>query len=341
VLAPAARLHIPKCWGRWYVGGMSTRIARNLSIKQIRAFVSVARLGSFSRAAEALAISQPALSLTVQQFEEIVGVALLKRTTRSVSLTEHGRELLPKAEKILDDIEAAIASTRASAERRENQVRIAVLPSVAIRVVPEAMRGFGEVSPQTAIHLQDDNGRGVQAQVLSGAADFGISNIWAHDRELEFAPFMRDRVGLVCRGNHPLARRKQNLTWAQLEGTPFVAMAADTGICRLTEGVEGLPQSVTDPAFTVLTMAALVGLLENGEAVSALPALAAPDYLNPSLVYRDLSQPVIHRELCLITARKHPLSPAADAFIRFLLDHSARICAMFPNHTVDCAAVAG
>ncbi len=320
---------------------MNPRIARNLSIKQIRAFVSVARLSSFSRAAQELAISQPALSLTVQQFEEIVGVALLKRTTRSVTLTEYGKDLLPKAERILNDIEAAIASTRASAERRENEIKIAVLPSVAIRILPEAMRSYRETSPGTAIHLQDDNGRGVQAQVLSGAADFGICNIWAQDPDLEFAPFMRDRVGLVCRGDHQLARRKQALSWSHLEGTPYVAMAADTGICRLTEGVGGLPQSVNQPAFTVLTIAALVGILENGEAVSALPALAAPDYLNPSLVYRDLSDPVIHRDLCLITPENRPVSPAADAFMRFLQGQSARICAMFPNNTVEGAAMAG
>ena len=157
---------------------MNARFARNLTIKQIRAFVSVAKCGSFSRAAHDLAISQPALSLTIQQFEEIVGVALLKRTTRSVALTQVGQDLLPKAEKILDDIESAIVSTRANAERRENQIKIAVLPSVAIRLLPEAMRGYGDKSPQTTIHLQDDNGRGVQTQVLEGTADFGISNIW-------------------------------------------------------------------------------------------------------------------------------------------------------------------
>ncbi|MCP5082053.1 MAG: LysR family transcriptional regulator [Alphaproteobacteria bacterium] len=319
---------------------MNSKIARNLTIKQIRAFVSVANLGSFSQAAQKLAISQPALSLTVQQFEEIVGVALLKRTTRSVKLTEHGRELLPKAQKLLNDIEAAIGETRASAERRENEIKIAVLPSVAIRILPEAMRAYRENAAQANIRLQDDNGRGIQLQVKSGAADFGICNIWMNDPDLDFVPFMRDRVGLVCHAGHPLAMRKHALTWSHLEHTPFVAMAADTGICRLMEGVERLPRCVQEPAHTVLTIAALAGILENREAVSALPALAAPDYLNPSLVYRELSEPVIHRELCLITPRDRPVPATAENFMRFLKGHSNRICSMFPNNTVDVPAPA-
>ncbi|MBQ4827556.1 LysR family transcriptional regulator [Leisingera sp. HS039] len=317
---------------------MDTKIARNLSIKQIRAFVSVAEHQSFSRAAKALAISQPALTLSVQQLEDIVGAALLKRTTRFVSLTQQGQEFRPKAEKILCDIEAAVLSARASAIHQKNRVKIATLPSVAVRVLPAAMRDYADTSPETKISVQDDNGRGVQAQVLSHEADFGISNIWSDEADLQFTPFMRDQLGLICRGDHPLAKQKPPLTWASLEGHPFVGMAPDTGISRLAKSVEGLPEGVTDPAYTVLTIAALVGLVENGEAISALPALSAPDYLNPALVYRGLREPVLHRELCLITAKGRPLSAAAKGFRDFLLNHSHRISATFPNNTVGCMA---
>lgn len=313
---------------------MDSKIARNLSLKQFRAFVCVAKCGSFSGAARELAISQPALSLSIQQFEEIVGVPLLCRTTRSVSLTAHGQAFLPKAEKILGDVDAAILSARADAERRQNRINIAVLPSVAIRVLPRAMRSYAVLAPDMKIHMQDDNGRGVEAQVLNGIADFGITNSWSDSAELVYTPFIRDRMGLICRGDHELARRKDPLTWSCLDRLPYAGMAADTGTSRLTKDVEGLPASVLAPDFTVLTIAALVGLIESGTAVSALPALAAPDYLNPSLVYRSLSEPVLHRELQLITPKNRPLSPAAETFIRYLLDQSHEISSMFPNDTV-------
>ncbi len=313
---------------------MDTKIARSLSLKQFRAFVSVARCGSFSEAAKELAISQPALSLSIQQFEDIVGVPLLSRTTRSVSLTSHGQTFLPKAEKILADVESAILTTRTNAEKKKNQISIAVLPSVAIRVLPQAIRNFSAIAPDVKIHMQDDNGRGVEAQILRGDADFGISNSWSDSAELAYAPFLRDQMGLICRGDHTLARRKGALSWADLSDLSFVGMAEDTGTSRLTNGVQGLPDSVMSPEFTVLTIAALVGLIENGDAVTALPALAAPDYLNPSLVYRALSEPVLYRELQLITPENRPPSPAADRFIEFLKEQSNEISLTFPNHTV-------
>ncbi|WP_282607164.1 LysR family transcriptional regulator [Pelagibius sp. Alg239-R121] len=317
---------------------MDTKIARNLSLKQIRAFVCVAKHGSFSQAAQELAISQPALTLSIQQFEEIVGVALLHRTTRSVSLTRQGREFLPNAEKILNDIQAAIFSVRASAERQENRIKVALLPSIAIRILPEAMRCYAEVSPETSIHMQDDNGRGIETQILNGTADFGISNKWSGTDDLDYTPFMRDRLGLICRGDHPLAHRQGRLNWSSLHDLPFVGMAADTGISRLTGNAAGLPLSVTEPAYRVLTIAALVGIVEHGEAVSALPALAAPDYLNPSLVFRELSEPLIYRDLYLITVKNRGVSKATAGFMQFLCAQSHRICAMFPNDTVECTA---
>lgn len=280
-------------------------------------------------------MSQPALTLNIRQFEEIVGVELLHRTTRSVSLTPCGRDFLPIAEKLLNEFDAAILELRARAQQQENRVDVAVLPSVAIRVLPAVVRRLGEIEPEVKIHVHDDNGRGVQTQVLNGDADCGISNVWEQHPDLEFTPLIRDRVGLICRSEHPLAKEKGPLRWSCLEGCAFVGMTDDTGISRLMRAAEDLPEAVISPTHNVLTIAALVGLVERGDAVSALPALASPDYLNPALVYRDLSAPVMYRELCLITLRDRPLTKAAETFRASIQSDVAALCAMFPNDTVE------
>lgn len=313
---------------------MDHKIARNLSLRHFRAFVEVARCGSFSRAADALAVSQPALTLTIKQFEDIVGVRLLRRTTRAVSLTAQGEALLPRAEAILQGVETAVLAARKSARDDANRVRIAVLPSVAIRVLPQVIAAYATEAPDVTLRLQDDNGKGVEAQVLEGRADFGISNIWSETPVLSYAPFLRDQMGLICRADHALARRSTPVSWSDLGDQTFVGMADDTGVSRVSLGRRDLPTTVTDPAFTVLTIAALVGIVENGTAISALPALAAPDYLNPSLVYRALSAPRLYRDLHLITATDRPVSPATQAFMAYLTSRSVGISAMFPNHTV-------
>ena len=313
---------------------IDSKIARNLSFRHLRAFVSLAHMGSFTRAANKMSMSQPAFTLNIRQFEDIVGVKLLTRTTRSVGLTEFGQELLPMAEKLLGDFDSAVLGIRAKANQQANQVNIAVLPSVAIRLLPPLMREFGKTSPEIKVRMNDDNGRGVQSQVLNCEAEFGISNLWQEHPKLEFTPLIRDRVGLICQAEHPLAKSQKNLDWSDLVDYDFVGMAEDTGIHRVIHANDSLPDTVTTPAYSVLTIAALVGLLENGNAISALPALAAPDYLNPTLVYRDLSGPEVYRQLGLITLRGREPSPVAEAFIEFMRKSVESICGMFPNNTV-------
>jgi DNA-binding transcriptional LysR family regulator len=307
----------------------NNRVARNLSFRHLRAFVCVARHSSFSRAAEELAISQPALTLTIRQFEDMVGVQLFTRTTRSVTPTPCGREFLPTVEKYLDDFEQSIMQIRARALQQENQVNIALLPSIAIRLLPNVIQEFGKLNPDIRLRLHDDNGRGVQTQVLSGEADFGLCNQWNPHPDLEFIPLLRDRVGLICHRDHPLAKQSDPLPWSELDEYEFIGMADDTAICRLTDNRDDLPESVRNPPHRVLTIAALVGLVERGDSIAALPALASPEYLNPSLIYRDLVDPVIDREICLITLRERPLSNAASAFHDFIQQEIARFCVDF------------
>jgi len=281
-----------------------------------------------------MSMSQPAFTLNIRQFEDIVGAELLTRTTRSVALTEHGKDLLPKIEKILGDFDTSILETRAKALQAANQVKIAVLPSVAIRLLPTLIRDFGNVCPEIKIQMKDDNGRGVQSQILNCEADFGISSLWREHPNLEFTPLLRDRVGLICHANHPLAKTRSGLEWSNLADYDFVGMAEDTGVHRILHTDNRLPENVTAPAYSVLTIAALVGLLENSNLVSALPALAAPDYLNPTLVYRDLSEPEVFRQLGVITLNGRLLSPAAKDFIGFIRERVKSVSGMFPNNTV-------
>ena len=309
-------------------------IARNLSFRHLRAFVCVARTGSFTKAADKLAMSQPALTLNIHQFEEIVGLPLFTRTTRSVSLTPAGQLLLEQVQILLDRFEKTICDVRKITLQLENHVNVAVLPSVAIRLLPNVINNFSKTHPNITIQLHDDNGRGVQSQVLNGNADFGISSMWEQHPDLEFTPLVCDRVGLVCRASHPLAKVKKPLSWTDLGTYPIVGMTNDTGINRMMQRFEVLPESIRTPKNNVLTIAALVGLLENDENFSILPALATPGYLNSSLIYRDIANPTLHREICLITSSKQRMSESSKTFYNFVQQERKQICGGFPNNTI-------
>ena len=153
----------------------------SLKLRHVRAFVEVARQGSFRRAAEKLFVSQPALTITINQLEELVGVGLFNRTTRRVNLTIDGEDFLPIAERLVADFDRAIRDLKMTAERREGKVSIAVLPSLTINLLPGLLARFKDANPGIRVILRDDNAKGVQRQVLNNESDFGISNRWEED----------------------------------------------------------------------------------------------------------------------------------------------------------------
>src|SRR3982750_3738987 len=100
----------------------------NLSTRQLRAFVAIARLGSFTRAAEALHTTQPALSAQINQIESVLGVRLFDRSTRAVTLTEVGRDLFPIVDKAMQDLGSVVTRARDIAHLEVGRVAVAALP---------------------------------------------------------------------------------------------------------------------------------------------------------------------------------------------------------------------
>jgi len=288
---------------------------RNITLRHIRAFVEVARHGSFTVAANRISISQPGLTNIINQLEDLLGVSLFNRTTRRVELTVDGREFFPVAEGLIQDFDRAITSVRAAAKRRMGTVEVAVLPSLAVNLLPTIVRQYNETSPSINIRLKDDNARGIFRQLRHNEADFALANKWTDDADLEFTPLFRDVVGLVCLPNHPLAGLNRPLCWADLEGSAFVGMAPDTGIYPLIHQRADLPDNVLTPEYEVLTLVALASIVEANLAVTALPALAAPLYTEAPIVFRILTEPVIEREIFIIRRKDQALSEAAQTVL--------------------------
>ena len=119
----------------------------NLTLRQLRAFVAVARLGRFAAAAEALHVTQPALSMLIRELETQLGVRVFDRHTRRVELTEAGRELLPVAEKTLEDLEHAVAASRQLAALQRGRVSIATSTVLSATLLPWVAREYAAQYP--------------------------------------------------------------------------------------------------------------------------------------------------------------------------------------------------
>ncbi len=148
----------------------------NITLRQLQAFVAVAELGGFTAAAERLHVTQSALSVMIRGLEGELGLRLFDRTTRTVALTDAGRELYPLAEKTLEDLSSAVAHSRELADVRRGRVTIAATTLVSSMLLPRAIARFGDAYPGIRVALRDGASPAQIAAMVAGSqVDIGIA----------------------------------------------------------------------------------------------------------------------------------------------------------------------
>nr|WP_064494170.1 LysR family transcriptional regulator [Pseudomonas chengduensis] len=290
----------------------------NYELQDIRAFVKIAEFGNFHEAANAIHLSQPALTRRMQKLEESLGIQLLDRTTRRVSLTAVGRDFLPKAQRLLDDFERSILGIRELAERQSGQVTLACIPTAAFYFLPTVIRAFNLQYPKIRIRILDLSAHEGLEAVIRGEADFGINMQSGQSAEIDFTPLVNEPFVLACRRDHPLAKQAE-VAWRELSDYRLIGVGRLSGNRVLLD--HGLAHLDWRPSwfYEVQHLSTSLGMVEAGLGIAALPSLAMPAEDHPILVSRPLVDPVISRTLGLVRRRGSSLSPAAEQFVETLL----------------------
>jgi LysR family transcriptional regulator, carnitine catabolism transcriptional activator len=289
----------------------------NADLRQLRVFVAVAQLGNFTRAAERLNLSQPSLSLHMRQLEKSLGVRLLDRSTRAVSLTRAGEDFLPVAERLLEDFQQAVRSVADLAAHRRGRVVVSVLPSVAADLLPRALAVLREKYPGIAVSIRDEVAEQIVARVRSGEADFGVGAIDGLAPDVTGVPLLRDELLAVIPREHPLARVAKP-TWRALARYPFVAMSRDSSVRRLTDQAFAQNGLTAAPAYEAKYMSSAIGLVGQGLGVAALPSSARLMVEQAGLHHARLTDPVMRRQIGVLSRQGRSLSPAAQALVGIL-----------------------
>lgn len=285
----------------------------NFDLADLRAFLAVADLGSFKAAADALHLSQSALSRRVDKLEDALGVLLFARTTRKVELTTVGRSFVPKARNVLNELESALLGIRDVAERISGEVTLACVPSAVAYFLPGVIRQYHRQYPGIRIRVIDESSSEILLNVARGQADFGLTYIGAQEADIEFEPLLEEPFVVACPKDHPLARRRK-LSWAELAQHDYVTIAQGSGNRLLID--QALAHSSTRPRWfcEVHHVTALVSLVEAGLGLGVVPRLAMPPRGHPSLVSIVLHAPQVSRTLGLIKRRGRALTAAAQLF---------------------------
>jgi DNA-binding transcriptional LysR family regulator len=298
-------------------------MAINFNLNDLQAFRTVAELSSFRKAANALHVSQPAFSRRIEKLEEALGVKLLERTTRKVELTAVGRDFDRKVQQILDELDNTLLGIRGVGSTRMGEVTIACVPSTVYYFISQVISRYREQYPKIRVKIFDASANDVLAAVSRGEADFGLNFTGSQESDIEFKPLLEERFVAACRRDHPLAK-KRRVTWADLAAYDYISVSKASGnrllIDQALSGLPGLPENIYE-AQHVTTM---LGLVEAGLGVAAVPSMAMPGPDHPLLVSVPLSEPIITRKVGLIRRKGRSLTPAALQLYEFFAEMKAK-----------------
>ena len=295
----------------------------HLSLRQLRAFVAVAREASMTRAATRLHLTPSALSMLVRGMEEELGLRLFERTTRRIELTEAGRQFLPAVRDVFFALDAGMDTLREGKRRKSERLVLATSPLLAATLAPRVIAQFREQFPNITVTLIDAPVDQVVAQVREAKADFGICTADQAASDLVSQVLYEDTLVLACSPDHPLAERRE-VSWTDLTDQRLILLTPGSGLRRLTDQTLGQLTLRLKPAFEVANVQTAVGLVAAGLGVSVLPAHSLARVDAGQLQSAPLVAPVVSREIVALCTRARPFSMAAEEFLRLFKETAAQ-----------------
>ncbi len=283
----------------------------NVTLRQLRVFIEVSRLRSFSRAGDEIGLTQSAVSRCVRELEGEIGIKLIDRTTREVQLTDVGTNLVGTVSRLLADLDEALREVRDLGQQRRGRVIVAASPTIACRLMPRVIASCSRQFPLISLSLRDDVQSDVLRKVKSGEVDFGVVIGPFSADDLHGEPVTTDSFCLVARRDHRLAQERA-VPWDALAGERLVMLDYASGSRPIIDAVMQQHGVEADVVQELGHSATVFGLVEAGVGVSVLPWLALPLPADSSLVALPL-EPRAERTVELVRRRDRSLSPAAES----------------------------
>jgi LysR family transcriptional regulator, low CO2-responsive transcriptional regulator len=186
------------------VGGANT-----MDLHKLKLFVTVARYGTFTKAADILDISQPTISQQIALLETQIGAPLIDRQRRQQKLTAAGQALLPLAERLLVLAEDAVQEARAAAGQYDRTLRLGVGHTLATYLLPDVLRRYRDSYPSNPVQISVGNTATLLGQVANGVAELALVGTPAEHPDIEIEEFRRDRLVVIVAPDDLWARRSQ------------------------------------------------------------------------------------------------------------------------------------
>jgi LysR family cyn operon transcriptional activator len=287
-----------------------------MELRHLRYFIRAAELLNFTKAAESLYVSQPTLSVQIHQLEQELGCELFARIGRNVRLTEAGEVFLLRARQAVGELEEGAKEVDALTGLIRGSLSVAALPLIGSKLVPSWASMFKERYPNVKLHVRSGTNDDIEARLLNGTVDIGISTAPVHP-ELTWTELFKDETVLLASKRHPIAAIKV-ITADDLRNlrmvTPSERISPSHALGKFFEenGIEPKIEMTYDDGN------ALVELIKKDKYVTFLPRWAATD--EPDVCMISLPTPGLH---LIAGALWNHLSPASKAFLDLVKEQVA------------------
>lgn len=285
-----------------------------MDINQLEVLVTVARERSFSRAADALHKTQPAISQAVRRLEKDVGEVLFDRSSKDGTLTPAGEALLDYARQMLNLRQAAKTAIRDLRELHEGKVTISANEHTVFCLLP-IIREFRAQHPGIKVEVQRGVASRIPEEVTARAVELGIVSFAPRDASIKAIPIMTDSLALIVSPSHPLASRGM-VSISDLGNETFIAHNAPSPYRQRVIEAFDKHRTRLNIGIELPSLEAIKRLVEEGVGVALVPRLTARDEIEVNRVSElTIKELKLERKLNIIYRRNSALSHAARAFL--------------------------
>jgi len=290
-----------------------------LELAQLEAFLQVAHHRSFSRAAEALFLTQPSVTARIQSLEREIGERLFERTGRSVTLTDAGHAFMPHAQRALTAVQEGTDAIEAVRHGDVGSIRIGSSSTIGAYILPAILRRFRDERPRVHVHLRSGTSEEVIEDLVAGEVNVGICRLTQHP-EVESLHLFNDDLALVVSPRHPFAA-KGRVTVAEAGREPFLFFERSSSYHSLVYSMFLRAGVVPESVMELDSMETTKHMVEAGLGVSILPVVSVQRELEAGQLkevgIRDMEQPT-QREVGVHVLRNRILAPPLIDFLKVL-----------------------
>ncbi|WP_158215354.1 LysR family transcriptional regulator [Candidimonas nitroreducens] len=290
----------------------------NLNIRQLEAFVCLVRMGSFSKAASQLNISQAGLSILIKKLEEKLGVKLAERTPRNLNITANGLLLLPIAERILNDSKTILSIGKGGLTDYPSSVSLALTPTLATTLLPDVLKSFHNLYPRVTAVFRECTNERLVAEMHSNEVEFGLGFGMESSKGLDCRSIAEDELVMICAADHALAH-KNRVSWADVIHCPVIMSAGSLTRATVNDTLLEIDRALT-PIYAPSSLLTAIELARKGLGIAIVSSSVRPALAGTQMVLRTVHDPIIKRDMKVITRSGFTLSEPSQAFIRIFVE---------------------